>query len=168
MNEIYEKSGASQYVDKSYFIVEITEQDVAADLQNCQLQLRRIRESGYYIWLDDFGSGYSSFNMFNLFQFDLIKYDMEMIRHLDDNNGTNRLILKDLVHLARAMKLHTLIEGVETDEQLEFARETGCELIQGFYYQKPAPLDDILFRLRSGGLIRTCETPEEMNRKWFM
>ena len=171
MNEIYEQSGAAQYVDRSYFIVEVTEQEVAADPESCQLQLRRIRENGYSIWLDDFGSGYSSFNMFSKFRFELIKYDMEMIRHLDDNDGANRLILRDLVHLAKALKLHTLIEGVETKEQLEFAREIGCEFVQGFYYQKPEPLDEILFRIQSGDAIKPCETPEEreeMNRKWLM
>ena len=170
MNEIYEKSGAAQIVDRSYFIVEITEQEVAADPESCRLQLRRIRENGYGIWLDDFGSGYSSFNMFSQFRFELIKCDMEMIRHLDDNNGANRLILRDLVHLAKALKLHTLIEGVETKEQLDFAGDIGCELVQGFYYQKPEPLEDILFRIRSGDTIRPCETPEEreeMKRRWL-
>jgi EAL domain-containing protein (putative c-di-GMP-specific phosphodiesterase class I) len=170
MNEIYERSGASDYVDKSYFIVEITEQELAADPESCQLQLRRISENGYRIWLDDFGSGYSSFNMFSKFRFGLIKYDMEMIQHLDDNNGANRLILKDLVHLAKALKLHTLIEGVETKEQLDFAREIGCELVQGFYFQKPESLEEILFRIRGGDIVRPCETPEEreeLNRKWF-
>ncbi len=161
MNEIYEKSGAAQFVDKSYFIVEVTEQEVAADPESCQLQLHSIRDNGYRIWLDDFGSGYSSFNMFSKFRFELIKYDMEMIRHLDDNGGANRLILRDLVHLAKALKLHTLIEGVETKEQLDFVREIGCELVQGFYYQKPEPLEDILFRIRNGDTIRPCETPEE-------
>ncbi len=170
MNEIYEKSGADQYVDRSYFIVEVTEQEVAADPESCQLQLRRIRENGFGIWLDDFGSGYSSFNMFSKFRFELIKYDMEMIRHLDDNDGANRLVLKDLVHLAKALKLHTLIEGVETKAQLDFAREIGCEFVQGFYYQKPESLDEVLFRIRSGDAVRPCETPEEreaMNRKWL-
>ena len=170
MNEIYETSGAAQYVDKSYFIVEVTEQDVAVDPESCRQQLGRIKENGYRLWLDDFGSGYSSFNMFSRFQFDLIKYDMEMIRHLDDNNGANRLILKDLVHLAKALRLHTLMEGVETKEQIDFVREIGCELVQGFYYQKPEPLDEILFRIRGGDMIRECETPEEreaMNRKWL-
>ena len=170
MNEIYERSGASACVDKSYFIVEITEQELAADPESCQLQLRKISENGYRIWLDDFGSGYSSFNMFSMFRFGLIKYDMEMIRHLDDNNGANRLILKDLVHLARALKLHALIEGVETKEQLDFVREIGCELVQGFYFQKPESLDEILFRIRDGDTVRPCETPEEreeLNRKWF-
>ena len=93
-----------------------------------------------------------------------------MIRHLDDNDGANRLILRDLVHLAKALKLHTLIEGVETKEQLDFAREIGCEFVQGFYYQKLEPLDEILFRIRSGDTVRPCETAEERqerNRRWL-
>ena len=171
MNEIYEKSGAAQYVGRGNFIVEVTEQEVAADPESCQLQLRQIRENGYSIWLDDFGSGYSSFNMFSKFRFELIKYDMEMIRHLDDNDGANRLILRDLIHLAKALKLHTLIEGVETKEQLDFAREIGCELVQGYYFQKPEPLEEILFRIRCGDTVRPCETPEEreeMYQKWLL
>ena len=112
MNGFYEKSGAAQYVDKGYFIVEVTEQEVSVDSQSCQLQLRRLKENGYRIWLDDFGSGYSSFHMLSRFQFDLIKYDMELVQHLDDNNGANRLVLRDLVHLSKALKNHTLVEGV--------------------------------------------------------
>ena len=170
MNEIYEQSGAAQYVDRNYFIVEVTEQEVAADPEGCQLQIRSLRENGYRIWLDDFGSGYSSINMFSKFRFELVKFDMEIIRHLDDNDGANRLILRDLVHLCKAMKLHTLIEGVETKEQLDFVKEIGCEFVQGFYYHKPEPLDEVLFRLRNKGTFRPCETPEEreeMDRKAF-
>ena len=170
MNELYETTDAANYVDKDYFIIEITEQEVAGDPQRCQMQVRKIRESGYRLWLDDFGSGYSSFDMFSKFHFDLIKYDMELMRHLDDSNGANRIILKDLVHLAKALKLHTLVEGVETEEQLDFLKDIGCELAQGFYFHKPEPLDDILFRLHNGGTIKVCETPEErneLNREWF-
>ena len=170
MDEIYERTGVGAYVDKSYFIVEITEQDVAVAADTLKEQLRRIRESGYRLWLDDFGSGYSSFIVFSKFQFDLVKYDMEMLRHLDDNGGVNRLILRDLVHLAKSMKLHTLIEGLETEEQLAFVRDIGCELVQGFYYHRPEPLEEILFRIRNGDQVKPCETPEEreaLNRNWF-
>jgi EAL domain-containing protein (putative c-di-GMP-specific phosphodiesterase class I) len=68
------------------------------------------------------------------------------------------------------MKLHTLIEGVETREQLDFAKEIGCELVQGFYYQKPESLDELLFRVHSGDSIKPCETAEEreaLKRKWL-
>lgn len=170
MNEIYEESGAGKLVGKDYFIIEITEQDVASDPESCQLQVRKIKDSGYRLWLDDFGSGYSSFSMFSRIKFDLVKYDMELIRHLDDNDGANRLILKGLIRLAKELKLHTLIEGVETEQQLDFVKEIGCELAQGYYYHKPEPLDEILFRIHSGGPMKTGETREErirLNGKWF-
>lgn len=75
-----------------------------------------------------------------------------------------------MIHLAKELKLHTLIEGVETEEQLEFVKEIGCELVQGYYYHKPEPLAEILFRKQAGGRIRIGETSEErdgMDRKWL-
>ncbi len=165
MNELYEKYGLSQYVDKSYFIVEITEQDVALGAESFREQLKKIRENGYQLWLDDFGSGYSAINMFSQFKFDLIKYDLELMRHLDDNGGVNRLILGALVRFSRQIALHTLIEGLENEEQMKFVRDIGCELVQGFYYYQPEPLDEILFRIHGGMKVRDCETDEE--RKAF-
>ena len=168
MNRIYDEYGMDQYVDKSYFIVEITEQDLATGEDNLHEQLRRIRENGYKLWLDDFGSGYSAINMFSQFEFDLIKYDMELLRHLDDNGGVNRLILKELVYVAGKLGIHTLIEGVETEDQLMFVKEIGCELAQGFFFHKPQSLEEILFRVKDASKIKICETPEDrevMNQK---
>ena len=161
MNALYERYGLDQYVDKSYFAVEITEQDVAVGADNFRDQLKRIRENGYQLWLDDFGSGYSAINMFSQFRFDLIKYDMDLIRHLDDNEGANRLILKELVYVAKKLKLLTLTEGVENEGQVRFLRGIGCELMQGFYFYRPEPLDEILFRIHGGMKVKDCETLEE-------
>jgi hypothetical protein len=121
----------------------------------------KIQDNGYGLWLDDFGSGYSSINMFSQFHFDLIKYDMELLRHLDDNNGVNRIILKELVCIAKQLKLHTLVEGLEDDDQLRFIQNIECELAQGYYYCRPGPLDDILFRKNGGQEMKPCETREE-------
>ncbi|MDO4989119.1 MAG: GGDEF domain-containing phosphodiesterase [Eubacteriales bacterium] len=170
MDRLYEKYELDRYVDKSYFIVEITEQDLAVGAERLRAQLRQIREAGYRLWLDDFGSGYSAINMFSRFEFDLIKYDMDLLRHLDDHGGVNRLILRELVYVSRQLGIHTLIEGVETAEQFAFVKEIGCELAQGFYFQKPESLDQILKRVRGGEAVKACETPqerEELNRKWF-
>ena len=170
MNGLYEKYGLEKYVDKDYFIVEITEQDMALGAESFRRQLAKIRESGYRLWLDDFGSGYSAINMFSQFKFDLIKFDMGLLRHLDDNDGVNRLILKTLVCLAKGMGIHTLVEGVETEEQLAFIREIGCELAQGFYFYRPESLDEILFRIHGGQKIKPCESKEErmaFKRRWF-
>jgi diguanylate cyclase (GGDEF) domain len=170
MNRLYDKYGLKDFVNKDYFIVEITEQDLAVGADKLREQLRRIRENGYRLWLDDFGSGYSAINMFSRFDFDLIKYDMDLLRHLDDHGGVNRLILKELVYVSRKLGIHTLIEGVETEEQFSFVREIGCELAQGFYFHKPESLEEILRRISSGDAVKMCETPEEraeLNQKWF-
>ena len=170
MNRLYDKYDLDRYVDKSYFIVEITEQDIATGTEKLHNALDNIRDNGYRLWLDDFGSGYSAINMFSRFDFDLIKYDMDLIRHLDDKKGVNRLILTELVFVAKKLGIHTLVEGVETEEHLRFAKEIGCELAQGFYFHKPESLDEILFRLNSGDKIKPCETPDErtnFEEKWF-
>lgn len=164
MNELYDKYGLDRYIDKSFLIVEITEQDLASGASHLEEQMKRIHENGYRLWLDDFGSGYSAINMFSRFSFDLIKYDMELLRHLDDNGGANRVILREMMKISRQLGSHTLIEGVETEEQLEFIREIGCELVQGYYYHKPEALDDILYRTSRGMKVKPCETKEEREK----
>lgn len=170
MNVLYDKYELSKYVSKDFFIVEITEQDVAIGAERFRDQLRKIRENGYQLWLDDFGSGYSSINMFSQLSFDLIKYDMELLRHLDDNSGANRLILKELVFVAKKLGMHTLTEGLEDETQLAFLKEIGCELAQGYYYFRPEPLDEMLFRIHGGDPIKPCETAEDRiirGQKWL-
>ena len=170
MNELYEKYRLADLIDKSYFIIEITEQDLAHGKEKLREQLKQIRENGYRLWLDDFGSGYSAINVFSQFDFDLIKYDMELIRNLDVKGGVNRIILEELVTLSKRFRLHTLVEGVETEEQMAFVKKIGCELVQGFYLHKPESLDEILAKIQSGDPIKECETKEEnmkFNKEWF-
>ena len=133
-------------------------------------QLRKLRREGYKLWLDDFGSGYSSLNMFSRYDFNLIKFDMELLRNLNDHNGANRRIIKAMIDVARGLGIHTLVEGMETEEQRQFLREVGCELAQGFLFHRPEPLASILFRRQSGHKSGPCETPEEREaliRKWI-
>ncbi len=161
MNELYAKYDLDRFVDKSFFIVEITEQDLAAGAEHLEQQMHKLHENGYRLWLDDFGSGYSAINMFSRFSFDLVKFDMELLRHLDDNGGANRVILREMMNISKQLGAHTLIEGVETQEQLDFVQEIDCELVQGYYYYKPEPLEEILYRTSHGGKVRPCETKEE-------
>ncbi len=170
MNALYEKYDLSRYVSRGFFIVEITEQDMAMGAERFREQLRRIQENGFGLWLDDFGSGYSAINMFSQFQFDLVKFDMELLRHLEDNGGINRVILRELVGFAKKLGLHTLIEGLEDTDQLLFVQDIECELAQGYYYSRPEPLDDLLFRIRGGQPLKEYETPEEraaFRRRWL-
>ena len=101
---------------------------------------------------------------------DLIKFDMDLLRKLDDRNGVNRKIMKAMTDIAREMGIHTLAEGMETDEQRKFLLEIGCELAQGYLFHRPEPLEATFYRLDSGDMMRPVETPEErdkLSREWF-
>ena len=165
IDALYERYGCGRYVDKKFFVIEITEQDVATATGRFHEQLQTLRKNGHRLWLDDFGSGYSSLNMFSRFEFDLIKFDMDLLRHLDENNGANRVILEAMIGVARELGIHTLAEGMETEEQRQFLRESGCELAQGYLFHKPESLDAMLYRRRNGQKGRPCETPEEREEK---
>ncbi len=166
INRIYDKYDISQYgIDKSYFYIEITEQGLATATDKFYEQLAKIRESGYKLWVDDFGSGYSSLNVFSNFDIDLIKFDMNLLLNLDSRNGANRVIIKAMIDVAHKLGIHTLCEGMETDEQRQFLLEAGCELGQGFYYHRPESLDTILERLHRDVPIPKWETDDERNER---
>jgi EAL domain-containing protein (putative c-di-GMP-specific phosphodiesterase class I) len=129
-------------------IIEITEQDIAQGTEHFLAQLHAIRNNGFKLWLDDFGSGYSSLNVFSQFDVDLVKFDLNLLRHLDDHNGINRTIMRTMVAMANELGIQTLAEGVEKTDQDDFVSAIGCELEQGYYFFRPEPLDDHIFKFR--------------------
>ena len=150
LDRIYRKYCPDLPLDRRYLIVEITEQDMAQAAGSFHEQLGQLRKLGFRIWLDDFGSGYSSLNVFSRFDVDLIKFDMDLLRHLDDRSGVNRHIMKAMTEIAREMGVHTLAEGMETEEQRQFLMEIGCELAQGFLFHKPEPLEETFLWMGKG------------------
>ena len=154
-------------VDPEHIIVEVTEQDIAKGTGHFKSQLEKIRSNGHRIWIDDFGSGYSSLNVFAQYDIDRIKFDMGLLHHLDDNNGANRKIMAALTHACIEMGVHTLAEGVETDEQLLFLKNIGCEMAQGYYFFKPEPLDTAIDRFEERGEYFPHETLEEAKASEF-
>ena len=170
INALYDRYGISQYAGKEYFIIEITEQDIVTATERFHDQLQKLSSEGYRLWLDDFGSGYSSLSMFSKFDFHLVKFDMDLLRRLDEHKGANRRIVRAMIGVARELGIHTLAEGMETEEQRQFLLESGCELAQGYLFHKPEALDTMLYRRKNGQKPRPCETPEERDahiRKWF-
>ena len=146
-------------VDHSLLTIEITESIVAADFEYMKKQVNRFRELGFQVWMDDFGSGYSSLDVLQDLQFDLIKFDMRFLHQLE--SGVNgKIILSELMRMATALGLETVCEGVETKEHVEFLSEIGCCKLQGYYYTKPLPLEQILERYEQGRQIG-FENPEE-------
>jgi len=148
-------------IEHDFIIVEITEQDLAQGTEFFRTQLKRIRDYGYKLWIDDFGSGYSSLNVFSQYDIDRIKFDMDLLRHLDDNNGANRRILKAFVGVCRELGINTLSEGVESEEQYEFLKNIDCDMAQGFYFNRPESLDAAIFKYKSIGAMDKFETIDE-------
>jgi EAL domain-containing protein (putative c-di-GMP-specific phosphodiesterase class I) len=125
--------------------VEITESVVGRHPEYMRLQVERFHKAGINVWMDDFGSGYSSLEFLQSFDFDLIKFDTEFIRDLYTGKKS-RIIMTQLIQMALKIGIDTIAEGVETPEQESFLREIGVDKIQGFYYSNPVPLTEILRR----------------------
>ena len=113
-------------------------------------QIERFKELGFPVWMDDFGSGYSSLDVLQSIRFTLLKFDMSFMKKLDENEGAGKIVLTELMRMATALGIETVCEGVETKEQVQFLREIGCSKLQGFYYQKPIPMEKILERYEKG------------------
>ena len=146
-------------MDHSDINIEITESTVARDFDYIKAQVERFRELGFSVWMDDFGSGYSSLDLLQSIRFDLIKFDMHFMQQFDKGDET-RIILTELIKMANALGVDTICEGVEKEEQVQFLREIGCSKIQGFYYERPLPLEDLLKKFEKGEQIG-FEYPEE-------
>ncbi len=124
--------------------IEITESAIAAGESFLNDQIKSFRKEGYQVWMDDFGAGYSSLNNLKIYDFDMLKIDMNFLRDFENNQRT-KVILSSIVNMAKELGIHTLAEGVETTEQYEFLRRIGCERLQGYLFGKPIPVDDMDF-----------------------
>jgi len=136
-------------IERKLISIEITESVLGSDFDYMKEQVDRFRKMGFPVWLDDFGSGYSSLDVLQSIPFDLIKLDMSFIRKLNEGE-TARIVLTELVKLVTSLGIDTVCEGVETKEQVHFLQEIGCSKLQGFYYHKPMPYEELLERYEKG------------------
>ena len=146
-------------IDHALITIEITESTIGSDLEFMKEQVERFRALGFPVWMDDFGSGYSSMDVLQSIRFDLIKFDMSFMRKLNEGEA-GKIILTELMKMATSLGLDTVCEGVETEEQVHFLQEIGCSKLQGFYYSKPIPFEAILEMHKRKTLIAN-ENPEE-------
>lgn len=121
----------------------ITETSYAAIRENRSGILESLRIKNAKILLDDFGSGFSSFGMLQDYDFDILKIDMSFIRKIGENPKT-KSIVHSIIGMAHEIGIKTVAEGVETEEQVSFLRQSGCDYIQGYYYSKPLPEEEFV------------------------
>lgn len=144
-----EKLVEKYHIPRKYLHVEITESALSSDVEGLQKSMRILREKGYSIWLDDFGSGYSSMNVLKDYKFDLLKIDMVFLKNFTGNENAHKII-RSILNLAKELGMMTLTEGVETQEAVDFLQSAGCGRLQGYFYGKPMTYDEIYAKLKDG------------------
>ena len=122
--------------------LEITEGIAMKNLERNSQMLSELKELGLSISMDDFGTGYSSLSYLKRFPLDTIKIDRSFINEIHESSDDQE-ITRAIIAMGQSVKLKTLAEGVETDEQLEILRSYGCDYIQGFFYGKPMTANDM-------------------------
>ena len=139
--EVLEENISKYNIDKKYIHVEVTESAISGDTKFLNNVIGALKDKGYAIWLDDFGSGYSSLNVLKDFMFDVIKIDMQFLSNFE-NNASTKDILDAIVRLANRLGMKTLTEGVETLNEADFLQSIGCGRLQGYLFGKPFALEE--------------------------
>ena len=128
-------------IDPVKLRIEITETAMATDSVDMLKIVSDLREYGFIVEMDDFGSGYSSLNLLKDINLDLIKIDMQFLKDSERNMKAG-LIIKNIINMSEDLGIDTLTEGVETAKQFEKLYDMGCRLYQGYYFSKPVPVED--------------------------
>ncbi len=130
----------SHGVSTSSIEIEITESAAYESLDVLTTVFKQLKDYGFHISIDDFGSGYSSLNMLKDLPADVLKIDRAFLAESNSNKRAND-ILGHVIRMAGSLGMHTICEGIETDEQAKLLGGLGCEMAQGFYFAKPMPSD---------------------------
>jgi diguanylate cyclase (GGDEF)-like protein/PAS domain S-box-containing protein len=136
------------HIQSSMIELEITESVLLHDLGETNKNLTVLSDAGFHLSIDDFGTGYSSLAYLHKYPFSTLKIDRSFVSHIEDNNK-NAKLTEAMINMAHSLGMQVVAEGVETQEQLAFLRERQCELIQGYLFSKPIPLDALMKKLKS-------------------
>lgn len=130
-----------------YIEIELTESAFFDDKNALISTITRLKEYGFSVSMDDFGSGYSSLNSLKDMPLDVLKLDAEFFRG-DSHGEREEIVVSEAIKLAKSLNMKTVAEGVEIKEQVDFLAEQGCDMIQGYYYAKPMPKDEYEQRMK--------------------
>lgn len=123
--------------------VEFTESAIHSEPELFMTQVRALHDAGFEVWMDDFGSGYSSLNVLQKYEFDVVKLDMGFMRSSAEDKEKARSIVAGIVQTAKRLGVRALAEGVETEEQASFLERIGCDMLQGYLFSQPQSLESI-------------------------
>ena len=147
--EVVETTVEQYKIPHELLHVEITESALTNDENTLKDTINHLRSKGFATWLDDFGSGYSSFNVLKDYEFDVLKLDMAFLIGFNGNEKAKSLI-RSVINMADQIGMKTLCEGVETAEQAAFLEEACCGRLQGYLYGKPLTYEELMDRIKKG------------------
>ena len=128
-------------VSSEDLMLEITETAYTDDSDKFNEIIFGLRNKGFKIEMDDFGSGYSSLNVVTSLDIDVLKLDMQFIKNICSDTKNSKLV-SIMIDIARLLEVPVVAEGVETREQMLLLKEIGCDIVQGYYFSKPLPVDE--------------------------
>ncbi len=140
-------------IDPKLIGIEVTESAYVDNYDTVQKTISRLRELGFRIYLDDFGSGYSNLNSLSDMKLDILKLDMKFVQGRDEQRTIK--IMESIINMAHLLNLPVVCEGVETEAQLKMVRALGIYYVQGYYYYRPFPYDRMEEMLRAGDRVDT-------------
>ena len=147
--DVVEKTVDQYNVPHELLHIEITESALTNETDTLKDTINRLHEKGFATWLDDFGSGYSSFNVLKDYDFDVLKLDMAFLIGFNGNEKAKALI-KAVIAMADQIGMRTLCEGVETAEQAAFLEDASCGRLQGYLYGKPLSYEELFSKINEG------------------
>lgn len=142
MVEEISKLVADAGLDPTVLAIEITESAFAECEEVLGREVERFHERGFAVWMDDFGSEYSTLNLLEELDFDLVKLDMRFMRNFREGSRS-AIIVSDVLDMCLRLGMDTLVEGVEYKEQQLMLADMGANKLQGFLYSRPVPLDEL-------------------------
>jgi diguanylate cyclase (GGDEF)-like protein len=125
------------------FEIEVTERTVMNSAAETVSKLVRLKQLGFKLSIDDFGTGYSSLSYLVRFPLDVLKIDRSFIQHIS-SLADKQAIVDAIIQMAHRLQMKVVAEGVENGQQMELLRKMGCNYIQGYYYSKPLPMDELI------------------------
>ena len=128
---------------RNLICLEITESAVAHSMDMLRHEVDRFHERGFSVWMDDFGSEYSTLNILEELNFDLVKLDMNFMRHFTTSDR-NAVIVSSVIEMCMRLGIETLMEGVEEMNQAELLQQMGNDKLQGFLFSRPLPFDELV------------------------
>lgn len=138
------------HIDPSLIILEVTESVAMSNLKQVKMVINKLHQIGFSISMDDFGSGYSSLNTLKDLDIAELKLDREFLSE-QSTSERGKIVIESVIHLAKALSITTVAEGIENEVQLDFMKSIHCDIGQGFYFAKPMPVEEFERTVLGGG-----------------